>query len=180
LYGTALGCLVYFVYSIVWNGNAINWAPAWCDFYTYTRAFTQFLSLTEEVYPWVSWDDTHWGYSRVFQFPRVVLNKAPVAIVGLETTRWVAVLCVFVFFGFFGFADEAMKNYRLLASTVAKRLGYGPSPSNSPQDQLPAMKFFVDEVLQTPESVLDLATVRRLSATDVPESVYPDDTLDRV
>lgn len=28
---TALGCLVHFVDSIVWNGNAINWAPVWCD-----------------------------------------------------------------------------------------------------------------------------------------------------
>jgi multidrug transporter EmrE-like cation transporter len=44
---TALGCLVYFVNSIVWNGNAINWAPAWCDFCTYTCAFAQFLSLTD-------------------------------------------------------------------------------------------------------------------------------------
>ena len=28
---TALGCLVHFVDSIVWSGNAINWAPVWCD-----------------------------------------------------------------------------------------------------------------------------------------------------
>ncbi|KAK0186947.1 putative pheromone receptor [Armillaria mellea] len=26
-----VGCLMYFVNSIVWNGNAINWAPVWCD-----------------------------------------------------------------------------------------------------------------------------------------------------
>jgi pheromone a factor receptor len=79
---------------------------------------------TEQVYPWVSWADTHWGYSRVFQFSRVVLDLTPVAVVGLETTRWAAVLCAFVFFGFFGFADEAKKHYRLVASTVTKRLGY--------------------------------------------------------
>jgi pheromone a factor receptor len=28
---TALACIVHFVDSIVWNGNAINWAPVWCD-----------------------------------------------------------------------------------------------------------------------------------------------------
>lgn len=28
---TALGCLNGFINSIVWNGNAINWAPVWCD-----------------------------------------------------------------------------------------------------------------------------------------------------
>ena len=33
---TALGCLVHFVDSIVWRGNAINCAPVWCDIGTYT------------------------------------------------------------------------------------------------------------------------------------------------
>lgn len=75
-----------------------------------------------EVRPWVSWADTHLGYSRVFQFPRFLMS--PVQIASLETTRWAAVLCAFVFFAFFGFADEARKNYRALASNVSKRLGY--------------------------------------------------------
>ena len=82
-------------------------------------------NLTQsKVHPYVSWEYAHWGYSRVFQFPRVELEKNPLAIYLLETTRWAAVVCAFVFFGFFGFADEAKKNYRLLASTVTKRLGY--------------------------------------------------------
>lgn len=78
--------------------------------------------LWSEVRPWVSWADTHWGYSRVFQFPKVLIPS--VVAVSLETTRWAAVLCAFVFFAFFGFADEARKNYRALATTVSKRLGY--------------------------------------------------------
>jgi hypothetical protein len=44
---TALSCFVQFVDTIVWNGNAINWAPAWCEFGAYTRPFAQFLSLTD-------------------------------------------------------------------------------------------------------------------------------------
>jgi pheromone a factor receptor len=32
---TALACLVFFVDSIVWSGNAIDWAPAWCDISTH-------------------------------------------------------------------------------------------------------------------------------------------------
>ncbi|KAJ8474492.1 hypothetical protein ONZ45_g15928 [Pleurotus djamor] len=31
---TAIGCLNYFINSIVWHGNAINWAPVWCDIST--------------------------------------------------------------------------------------------------------------------------------------------------
>lgn len=74
--------------------------------------------------PWVSWEDTHSGYSRIHQIPRVLLDQDPTLVYSLELTRWAAVLCAFIFFGFFGFADEAIKNYRLFAGTVTKRLGY--------------------------------------------------------
>jgi pheromone a factor receptor len=81
-------------------------------------------SVWSDVQPWVSWADTHWGYSRVFQYPRIIMDQTPVFVSLLETTRWAAVLCAFTFFGFFGFADEAKKHYRIVASTVTKRLGY--------------------------------------------------------
>ena len=32
---TALACLVHFVDSVVWAGNAVNWAPGWCDIGTF-------------------------------------------------------------------------------------------------------------------------------------------------
>ena len=79
--------------------------------------------LLSNVSPWVSWNDTHWGYSRVFQFPRTLLDQKPIAVYSLETTRWAAVLCAFVFFGFFGFSEEPRTHYRLLASTLAKIFG---------------------------------------------------------
>ena len=31
---TGLACLNQFINSIVWRGNAINWAPVWCDIST--------------------------------------------------------------------------------------------------------------------------------------------------
>lgn len=46
---TALACLVHFVDSILWNGNAINWAPVWCDIGTFSRPFARFLSLTNFI-----------------------------------------------------------------------------------------------------------------------------------
>jgi pheromone a factor receptor len=57
------------------------------------------------VSPWVSWDDTHRGYSRVFQYPRILMD--PVQVLLLELSRWIPTFCAFAFFGFFGFADEA-------------------------------------------------------------------------
>lgn len=43
---TALACLVYFVDSIVWRGNAINRAPVWCDICKFAILFS-ILCLTE-------------------------------------------------------------------------------------------------------------------------------------
>jgi len=47
---TALGCLVHFVGAVVWNGNAFNWAPVWCDIcMLFACPFTRFLSLTNII-----------------------------------------------------------------------------------------------------------------------------------
>lgn len=47
---TALGCLVHFVGSILWNGNAINWAPVWCDICTF-RCWLDRVHISDELYP---------------------------------------------------------------------------------------------------------------------------------
>lgn len=31
IFWTGLACLKFFIDSIIWDGNAINWAPVWCD-----------------------------------------------------------------------------------------------------------------------------------------------------
>jgi len=64
------------------------------------------------VHPWVSWADTHRKYYRVRQFPRILIPNL-VILYTLEISRWAAVFCAVLFFCFFGFADEAKKNYRL-------------------------------------------------------------------
>ena len=135
------------------------------------------LNVKSGVAPWISWDDTHWGYSRVFQFPTVVPDDHPMFFLSYVINQWTTVLCAFLFFGF---ASEAMENYRLLASTVAKRLGFKKPPPNSPPDQPPAMNISRDNVPQISESVLDLASVGRSSIADALKSVYPDDALDQV
>ncbi|KDR75399.1 hypothetical protein GALMADRAFT_69383 [Galerina marginata CBS 339.88] len=76
------------------------------------------------VRPWISWEDTHFGFSRVDQIPAAVWRANPNANTGLELTRWLVVGCGLVFFVFFGFADEARKHYKLAFDSVAKRVGY--------------------------------------------------------
>ncbi|KAF8160982.1 pheromone A receptor-domain-containing protein [Crassisporium funariophilum] len=77
-----------------------------------------------EVRPWISWEDTHWGFSRVDQIPSVLWKSDPTTQASLEMTRWLIVVCGLCFFAFFGFADEAQKHYKLAFDSVAKRVGY--------------------------------------------------------
>ncbi|TEB28746.1 STE3-domain-containing protein [Coprinellus micaceus] len=76
------------------------------------------------VAPWLGWNDTHYGFSRVDLFPAMFWRKIPGNAAGLEFTRWAPIVCAAVFFAFFGFADEARKNYRSAVETVARKMGY--------------------------------------------------------
>ncbi|KDR78092.1 hypothetical protein GALMADRAFT_65142 [Galerina marginata CBS 339.88] len=75
------------------------------------------------INPYVSWENTHAGFSRVDQIPAAIWRANPVSQASIELTRWLVVICAFIFFGFFGFADEARKNYRSAYETVAKHVG---------------------------------------------------------
>ena len=77
-------------------------------------------ALDDDFQPF-SWANIHWGYSRIPRLPRASLNW--VGLYGSEIDRWSAILCAFAFFSFFGLSNEAKKNYRLLASSIAKYLG---------------------------------------------------------
>jgi pheromone a factor receptor len=85
---------------------------------------------TIHVFPYKGWANTHWGFSRVDQFPSIEWEANPLLVTSLELSRWAPVACAFIFFTFFGFADEARKHYRLAFTTVAKRVGYSVSSSS--------------------------------------------------
>ncbi|TFY73519.1 hypothetical protein EWM64_g10493, partial [Hericium alpestre] len=96
-------------------------------------SYSIYLNVTGGVISkWVSWDDTHFDFSRVGQFPNVLWRTDHVEEVSIELSRWLVVLCAFIFFGFFGFADEARKHYRLVyTSARAARLGYTTATMSS-------------------------------------------------
>ncbi|KAG6860870.1 hypothetical protein C0995_006550 [Termitomyces sp. Mi166 len=78
-------------------------------------------------HPWLGWADTHLDFSRIEQIPAILWRSNPTAVRNLETNRLFICLCAFVFFGFFGFAEEARKHYRLGVQSVAKRMGVSTS-----------------------------------------------------
>lgn len=80
-------------------------------------------AILNDVYPWISLEDTHYNFSRVDQYPSILWRSSNISAVSIELNRWLLVVCAFIFFAFFGFADEARKNYRLAYVSVAKRVG---------------------------------------------------------
>lgn len=90
-------------------------ALAMCEilFTTPLSVFNIWLNTAvSPIGPWRSWEDTHFNYSRIVRFPSVIWRNNQILVTSIELTRWGAPLCAFVFFAFFGFADEARKNYR--------------------------------------------------------------------
>jgi hypothetical protein len=76
------------------------------------------------VTPYVSWAYTHSNYSTVHQIAGFIWKNDPTAAANLELSRWALVLCSFIFFALFGFADEARQHYRRVYTTLVSRIGY--------------------------------------------------------
>jgi pheromone a factor receptor len=83
--------------------------------------------------PWRSWDDTHWNFSRVEQIPAVIWRSDRVLSNGIELARWIVPACSFVFFAFFGFANEALRHYCIVFWAIVKPLGFAPKPVKAPR-----------------------------------------------
>jgi pheromone a factor receptor len=86
------------------------------------------------VTSWKGWAYTHSHYSHVFKVPSSVWKNDPRACGGFETYRWSLVACAFIFFGFFGFANEARQNYRRLLTSIAGRIGYSTFTDHGSSD----------------------------------------------
>ena len=91
-----------------------------------------------DIAPWNSWRNVHLQFSHVWLIPRSIWENAPYKT-SYEFGRWIGVISAFVFFAFFGFAEEARTNYRAAYLTVAKHIGLSTAPSKpsgSPQPRI--------------------------------------------
>ncbi|PPR02533.1 hypothetical protein CVT24_001959 [Panaeolus cyanescens] len=76
--------------------------------------------------PWISWEDTHYDFGRVGTIPAVYWYNDANFHAAVELTRWLPVVCAFLFFALFGFATEAQKHYKLAFWAVMKVFGIKP------------------------------------------------------
>nr|UWI70528.1 pheromone receptor B2 [Pleurotus eryngii] len=107
-------------------------ALAACDL-TFTIPLSIFIiwvnTVANPVAPWISWEDTHFGFSRVGQIPAVLWRSNERLVVATEATRWFVPLCGILFFALFGFADEARRSYTKAFWAVVKPFGFAPAPA---------------------------------------------------
>ena len=100
-------------------------AVAFCDILGTIPLGTYIIVLnTSGVTPYGSWAFVHSHYSEVNPVPSVVWKNNSNSFNGLEMFRWSLVAAAFVFFALFGFADEARQHYRLVYTSLARRIGY--------------------------------------------------------
>lgn len=83
-----------------------------------------YLNVTSApVHPWLGWADTHENFARVIMVPSVNWHLVDNVANGRELQRWSPIICAFVFFALFGFAQEARRQYVLLVNTIGKWTG---------------------------------------------------------
>ncbi|KAK7435127.1 a-factor receptor [Stygiomarasmius scandens] len=88
-------------------------------------AYGLYLNATHtKIQPWISWANTHYEFNIISQYPAIIWRSSEITLLISELTRWSLILGAFVFFAFFGFADEARKHYRLAFRFIGKRLGF--------------------------------------------------------
>ncbi|KAE9396420.1 STE3-domain-containing protein [Gymnopus androsaceus JB14] len=86
--------------------------------------YTIYVSLNGTLQPWISWEDTHFDFGFVQPIPSVIWRSDPKSYASVQITRWVPIACACIFFALFGFAEEAMKNYRRMFWFFSRRLGF--------------------------------------------------------
>jgi pheromone a factor receptor len=79
------------------------------------------------VTPYRGWTYTHENYYVVYQIAASIWKSNPNSVFALEVYRWSLVLCAFLFFALFGFADEARQQYRRIYTPIATRISSSTS-----------------------------------------------------
>lgn len=105
--------------------------------------------LTNEavpIQPWISWENTHYDFSRVVLYPAVIWKSNPHDVACVEMTRWLFPACGLLFFALFGFAAEARKHYRAMFLSIVKFFDYKPATQRSPPRSTCRLKKSADEV----------------------------------
>ncbi|KAI0830078.1 STE3-domain-containing protein [Trametes gibbosa] len=102
------------------------------------------------LHPWLGWNDTHFNFSVVEEVPALAWRTYPKLLIPLEMSRWVLPVCAFVFFGYFGFAEEARRHYKLALKVVSDRFAFfrlRVATRLAPRGELPSYRLPSKDIL---------------------------------
>ncbi|TFY56930.1 hypothetical protein EVJ58_g7330 [Rhodofomes roseus] len=87
---------------------------------TSLTAFAMYDNISPGLFPYVSWAYVHAGFSRIGQY--ALVEFTPGALQHIFLLFWAIPASSFVFFVFFGFGEEATKDYRSALAWFARRV----------------------------------------------------------
>jgi len=84
----------------------------------------------QPIYPWRGLSDIHFDFDNIPQVPAVEWLPSLISRESVYVSIWAPIVTAFMFFMFFGFAEEARKHYHLAAVTVARWCGLNVTKLN--------------------------------------------------
>ncbi|KDQ50566.1 hypothetical protein JAAARDRAFT_141725 [Jaapia argillacea MUCL 33604] len=73
-------------------------------------SLNMWFTFRHGILPWTSWDDVHFQFSGIGQFPTLFIPQSELAWTFF--LWWTIPISAFLFFGFFSFGQESMRDYR--------------------------------------------------------------------
>ncbi|KAF9514397.1 hypothetical protein BS47DRAFT_1316884 [Hydnum rufescens UP504] len=82
--------------------------------------FLLWSNVHSGLQPWISFSNTHYGFSTVDYWPAATIKAIPGAWAGITINRWALPLAGFLFFFFFGLSGESLAFYKGVCTQGAK------------------------------------------------------------
>jgi hypothetical protein len=85
-------------------------------------------ALTQSIFPWISWDDTHSDWNRFDQIPAILFDVNDRSYFSFAATLWVIPFLSYIFFVIFGVGRQQINQYRRWIYALLKPFGVEPPP----------------------------------------------------
>jgi pheromone a factor receptor len=92
--------------------------------------YITYLNLQNPQLPWVSWEHTHYGFNVITLVPMMFLKFDATGYRVFMLNQWALPAGGFLFFMWFGFAGEAVEEYKRLFFKLVAPFGIKPRPAS--------------------------------------------------
>lgn len=79
-----------------------------------------YLQTRSPLYKWRGLGDLHYDFGRIGQYPTILWLNNPMSKCAILFASWNVIASAFIFFAFFGCAEEARKHYSMAARAIAR------------------------------------------------------------